>query len=394
MSKGINRILFFNEPIVAAALFALCLFATSCDKDTNTSTPESPNSKTIIENPELINDPVPVDSSLMKKIKLFFDQQLDKSFFSGTILIAKDDNIYYEACQGLGNYKRRNDSICMTSTFQLASATKPFTSFAILRLISQKKLALTDTVNQILPDFNFKGITVEMLLSHFSGLPNYMYFTDEHWGYTEGSITNHDVLKLFNEHGIKTNARPNSRFYYNNTNYLVLASIIEHISHIPYETYMRDSIFLPIGMENTRIFNNENRSELVNATYGHLGNLRPLYYDYLDGVVGDKGMYSNVYDLMKFDQALYDGKLVPRKLLEEAFTPREKAETHGGSYGLGWRLKSNENFKQIIYHSGWWKGYKSLFIRVPEAHGTIIILSNSVRGSFFHVDELVNLFAE
>ncbi|MCX6180901.1 MAG: serine hydrolase, partial [Bacteroidetes bacterium] len=87
-------------------------------------------------------------------------------------------------------------------------------------------------------------------------------------------------------------------------------------------------------------------------------------------------------------------KLVPKNLLDIAFTPHEKAATHGGSYGLGWRLKSNENFKQIVYHSGWWKGFKSLFIRVPEAHATIIILSNSVRGSFFHVNDLVNLFAE
>ncbi len=370
----------------------MCLFVVSCGEESATGT-ASNTRKSDIEEVPVFHEPVPVDSAMARKIKEFFENHLDNSFFSGTILIAKDDNIYYESCQGLGNYKRKNDSICMTSTFQLASATKPFTSFAILRLISQGKLALTDTVNQILPEFSFPGITVEMLLSHFSGLPNYMYFTDEHWGYTEGSITNQDVLRLFKEHGVKS-ARPNSHFYYNNTNYLVLASIIEHISKMPYETYMRDSIFLPTGMENTRIFNNQNRTELINATYGHLGDLRPLYYDYLDGVVGDKGMYSNVYDLLKFDQALYDCKLVPKRLLDIAFTPHEKAETHGGSYGLGWRLRSNENFKQIVYHSGWWKGYKSLFIRVPEAHGTIIILSNSIRGSFFHVDELVNLFAE
>ena len=393
MSKGINRILFFNKTIVSAVLFLLCLFG-SCDEGSTPPSPANTNANDSIKEIIVEREPVPVDSVLMGKIKMFFAKHLDNSFFSGTILIAKDDNIYFESCKGLGNYKRKTDSIRMTSTFQLASATKPFTSFAILRLISQGKLALTDTVNQILPDFNFKGITVEMLLSHFSGLPNYMYFTDEHWGYTEGSITNHDVLKLFKEHGVKSNGKPNSHFYYNNTNYLVLASIIEHVSHMPYETYMLDSIFLPIGMKNTRIFNNQNRSELVNPTYGHLGDLRPLYYDYLDGVVGDKGMYSNVYDLLKFDQALYDCKLVPKHLLEIAFTPHEKAETHGGSYGLGWRLKSNENFHQIVYHSGWWKGFKSLFIRVPEAHGTIIILSNSVRGSFFHVNELVNLFAE
>ncbi|MCX6182179.1 MAG: serine hydrolase, partial [Bacteroidetes bacterium] len=307
MSKGIYRNLFFSKSIASSALFFILLLA-SCGEDNSPSTPS--NSKADSETEEVVvkREPVPVDSALMEKIKLFFDKHLDNSFFSGTILIAKDDNIYYESCKGLGNYKQKNDSICMMSTFQLASATKPFTSFAILRLISQGKLSLTDTVNQILPDFHFEGITVEMLLSHFSGLPNYMYFTDEHWGYTEGSITNHDVLKLFKEHGVK-NGKPNSHFYYNNTNYLVLASIIEQVSHMPYETYMLDSIFLPTGMNNTRIFNNQNRSELVKPTYGHLGDLRPLYYDYLDGVVGDKGMYSNVYDLLKFDQALYECKL-------------------------------------------------------------------------------------
>ncbi len=391
MSKGIYS--FFNRP--AALLSSAMLLGTFVLFSCENSEPAKPTQKPkeiVVE----INAPhsVPLDTALAAKVKAFFESHFADNFFSGTVLVAKDDNILYSSCQGLGNYKCKDDSLCLNSNYQLASASKPFTSYAILRLIHTGKLKLTDTVSNILPDFNYKGITVEMLLSHFSGLPNYMYLTDEYWGWDEGSISNNEVLQLFNTHN-PLGARPNSHFYYNNTNYLVLASIIEHLSGMSYEQFMQDSIFTPIGMMNTTIFNNKNRDDLINATYGHKGDLKPIYFDYLDGVVGDKGVFSNVYDLLKFDEALYDCKLVPCSLLEEAWTPRtDSMETAGGAYGLGWRLRNNNKVGKIIFHSGWWKGYRSLFIRVPEVHGTIIILSNSVRGQFFKVSELVNLFAD
>jgi len=391
LSKGIKRKLFQNTTIAVALLILLPALIHSCNQESN-NPPINRNNEVVVNIGSA--EPVPVDAELQKKIEEFFNTHYDETFFSGAILVAKDDNIYYQSCQGLCNYKNKNDSICLRTNFQLASATKPFTSYAILRQIYLGKLKLTDSVHNILPDFKYKGITVEMLLSHFSGLPNYMYMTDEYWGWDEGSISNNDVLQLFNIHN-PISGRPNSHFYYNNTNYLVLASIIEKLTGMSYDKYMKDSIFTPLGMSNTTIFNNKNREELGEATYGHLGDLRPIYYDYLDGVMGDKGMFSNIYDLLKFDQALYDCKLVPCSLLEEAWKPRtDSMETAGGAYGLGWRLRNNKNVGKVVFHSGWWKGYRSLFIRVPEVHGTVIILSNTVRGRFFRVDDLVNLFAK
>lgn len=391
MSKGINRKLLNRLLLLVSGLIVLVISNNACSSEGNSPIIKNGN-EIFVQIPTA--EAVPVDSDLVKKIQQFFEDHFDETFFSGAILVAKDDNIYYQACRGLGNYRDKSDSICLRSNFQLASASKPFTSYAILRQIYLGKLKLTDSVHNILPDFKYKGITVEMLLSHFSGLPNYMYLTDEYWGWDKGSISNNDVLNLFNIHN-PSGGRPNSHFYYNNTNYLVLASIIEKLTGMTYDKYMKDSIFTPLGMNNTCIFNNGNREELQLATYGHLGDLRPIYYDYLDGVMGDKGVFSNLYDLLKFDEALYDCKLVPCSLLEEAWKPRtDSMETAGGAYGLGWRLRNNKDVGKVIFHSGWWKGYRSLFIRVPQVHGTIIILSNTVRGRFFRVDDLVNLFAK
>jgi CubicO group peptidase (beta-lactamase class C family) len=391
LSKGIKRKLFSNLFLTAVVASLLAVSGNSCSSNEPAHIIKSGNEVVVQIHS---NEAVPVDSELVKKIQTFFENHFDETFFSGTVLIAKDDNIYYQACHGLGNYKSKSDSICLRSNFQLASATKPFTSYAILRQIHLGRLKLTDSVHNILPDFKYKGITVEMLLSHFSGLPNYMYLTDEYWGWDKGSISNNDVLSLFSQHN-PSGGRPNSHFYYNNTNYLVLASIIEKLTGMSYDKYMKDSIFTPLGMNNTSIFNNVNREQLQDATYGHLGDLRPIYFDYLDGVMGDKGVFSNIYDLLKFDQALYDCKLVPCSLLEEAWKPRtDSMETAGGAYGLGWRLRNNKSVGKVIFHSGWWKGYRSLFIRVPQVHGTIIILTNTVRGRFFRVDDLVNLFAK
>ena len=391
LSKAIKIKLFRKSLIISVGLALLTVNTHSCNEETSEEVIKKGN-EVIVDIPS--REYIPVDSELVKKIEAFFQNHYDETFFSGTVLVAKDDNIYYQACHGLGNYRSKSDSICLRSNFQLASATKPFTSYAILRQIYLGKLKLTDSVHNILPDFKYKGITVEMLLSHFSGLPNYMYLTDEYWGWDKGSISNNDVLQLFNQHN-PSGGRPNAHFYYNNTNYLVLASIIEKLTGMSYDKYMKDSIFTPLGMNNTCIFHNESRDQLKDATFGHLGDLRPIYFDYLDGVMGDKGVFSNIYDLLKFDQALYDCKLVPCNLLEEAWKPRtDSLETAGGAYGLGWRLRNSKNVGKVIFHSGWWKGYRSLFIRVPQVHGTIIILTNTVRGRFFKVDDLVNLFAK
>ena len=113
---------------------------------------------------------------------------------------------------------------------------------------------------------------------------------------------------------------------------------------------------------------------------------------YLNGVTGDKGVFSTTFDLLKFHMALQSGTILNDSLVQEMYVPRSDFNSKGGSYGLGWRLKvAHDHYPRVVYHLGWWRGYRSYFIRVPESDIAIIILSNLVRGPFLSQEELLDL---
>ena len=110
--------------------------------------------------------------------------------------------------------------------------------------------------------------------------------------------------------------------------------------------------------------------------------------DYLNGVLGDKGIMCSVEDLYKFNQALFSYKIIKKELLEKAFKPMHKDLYKWDNYGLGWRINAKDN---IVYHTGWWKGFRSYYINKIKTKETIIILSNTTRGSFLKLKDLLNL---
>src|SRR5690606_27966889 len=103
-----------------------------------------------------------------------------KSAFNGNVLIAKKGKIIYQNTFGWADYLHK-DSLKITSKFELASVSKPLTALGVLKLAEEEKLRLDQTVNDFFPDFPYLGITIKMLLSHRSGLPNYIYFSEEAW---------------------------------------------------------------------------------------------------------------------------------------------------------------------------------------------------------------------
>ncbi|MCB0742633.1 MAG: serine hydrolase, partial [Ignavibacteriae bacterium] len=113
---------------------------------------------------------------------------------------------------------------------------------------------------------------------------------------------------------------------------------------------------------------------------------------YLNGVVGDKGVYTTVEDMLKFDQALYKGEPVETQTLEEAFEPAHERLYISDNYGFGWRINASDSTNKIVYHTGWWKGFRSYFIRELGKKKTIIVLSNFSAQSIFGTKQLIELF--
>lgn len=327
------------------------------------------------------------------KLDTFFEKKFKATTFNGTVLFAERGRIILKKSYGLADWKKK-DSLTIENTFNLASASKPFTSVAILQLVEQGKINLTDSVEKYIPTFPYIGIDIHQLLSHRSGLSKYDHFCDQPdsiWPDKHKSIHNADVIDIMATIIPQVAYSPNTRHYYSNTNYMLLAQIIENVSGVSYKDYLQTNIFDRCEMNNSVLYNRDNKDELINPVKGYTGNYTECIDIYLNGAVGDKGIYSNVEDMLKFDEALYDGTLLTEESLALAFTEHIDQKNNGQNYGYGFRLTYDDVKGKIPFHTGWWKGFRTYFIRIPKKQQTIIVLSNIKRGPFFNVNDLVNL---
>ncbi len=326
-----------------------------------------------------------------KELRKYFYNRYKKYGFNGAVLFAQNGKVIYEDTFGYIDFVNR-DTLKIDTKFQLASVSKPFTSYAILLLKQQGKLSLQDSVQKYYPKFPYHGVTIRLLLIHKSGLPEYNYFADKYWPNKHIPITNKDVINLMIEKNITRYYLPDKKYNYINTNYAVLASIVEKVSGKLFEDFMKHEIFEPLKMYNTVVYRKGSGKQIENAAIGYRNRRLRAEDHYQNGVVGDKGVYTTVEDLLKFDQALYSGKLVNKKNLEEAFKPAHKRLYINDNYGYGWRINAADSTNKIVYHTGWWKGFRSYFIRELGKKKTIIVLSNISNRSIFSSKQLIDLF--
>lgn len=323
-----------------------------------------------------------------EKIDLFFRVLNKKKQFNGNVLFYKDGRIFKKA-YGTADF-RTGEPLTLDHKFQLASVSKPFTAAAVLMLSKRGLLRLSDSIQVYFPDFPYKNITIELLLTHRSGLGNYMYITDDLWKNKELPLCNDNALDSLIRHRPDPYYRPDQTFNYCNTNYFLLAAVMEKVTGMTYESLMQKYVFNPLGMENTFVYSNMDYLSIPGIAPGHnaFGNVKPDFY--LNGVTGDKGIYSTVEDLFLFDRALTEGKILNENFKELMFLPHSPFDRNHKSYAYGWRIKRLEDI-DVIYHKGWWRGYRSYFLRIPEKDLAIIILNNTTAGSFLSVKELVGL---
>ena len=331
-----------------------------------------------------------LENDFSNKIDTFFTNRFKRGSFNGAVLFADSGRIVYEKAFGYSNFLVK-DSLKTSSIFQLASVSKQFTAFAVMVLKEKGLLDYSDNVKKYFPDFPYEGITIRHLLTHSSGLPNYMHFAEEFWKDKKIYLTNTDVINELKEFKPEICFKPGTRFMYSNTGYCLLASIIEATSGMPYNQFMETNIFRPLGMYDTFVFNYDTRLKDQRIALGHTAGKRLEPFHYQSGVIGDKGIYSTLKDLLIWDQALYNCEIMNNSILDEAFIPAFSNSKSKRNYGYGWRIKMYGKNK-IVYHGGWWKGYRSYFIRSINDHKTIIILINTAARVPFKVDNLLELF--
>ena len=200
----------------------------------------------------------------------------------------------------------------------VASVGKVLTGVTVLRLVNDKKLSLDQKVHTVLPLFPFEDISIRMLLNHRSGLPYYGNFTSRPgiWD-TKKTLKNNDVLHLLATKNIKLDFKPNTRFTYSNTNYVMLALIVEQITKKSFQEAMKELVLEPLKMHNTFVLDNlENKD---NITQSYHANISKMHWDYMDGTYGDKNIYTTARDMLKLDKGLYSDRFLSKTLKDQMF---------------------------------------------------------------------------
>lgn len=331
---------------------------------------------------------------------------------NGVMLVAVRDTVLLEHAYGelclTGQPPRQcmtdNNVITNNTLFDLASISKQFTAVSILQLCSQGLIDLNDTITQYFPDLPYKGVTIKHLLTHTSGIPEYFKFKYTLYGST-AFVDNQQLLRVLEKQKYAKTFPTGTKFEYVNTNYAILAALVAQVSGVPFEEYVHEHIFKPAGMENTCFFtelvgidakhgktyaNVDPKSESVSVqplnevtvpvARGHRKVPVVAEYDRLNGVLGDKGIYSNVEDMLRWANAMFiDYKILPKEWV--ALASQRENQLKDGSlpksiYGYGYRIEESPEHGKLVYHGGLWNGFQNLFVYRPSDNVVIIFLSN------------------
>lgn len=339
-----------------------------------------------------------------------YNELLATHGFNGGIIIAKNGEVLFEDYKGYYNYASKQP-LTANNALHIASVSKTFTAMVVLKLMEEGKLNIDNDVRSYLPNFPYQNITIKALLNHRSGLPNYVHAMENTTTQTftkkgrRGKIvkytrtiktkpsasklvTNQDVLDFFVTKKPALEYVPYTKFRYCNTNYALLALIVEKITNTDFPTYMKQNVFEPLGMKDSYVFSIKDANNYV-PSYKY--NFSPYPIEFLDCVYGDKNVYSTPRDLLAWDKALYTNAFVKEQTLQMAYTPYsfEKPGTH--NYGLGWRLFVYPD-KTIPYHNGWWHGNNAAFTRLVTDTATIIVVGNKYNERIYKAKHFAAVF--
>lgn len=375
---------------VSSLVFLMVLMLASCGGN------NASKQVTVINAADSLLPPAPIPISanaqqfFYKGCKDWYDSALVRAGFNGGIIVAKNGNIVFEAYKGTGHLPGK-DTITANTPFHIASVSKTFTAMAVLKLWQDGKLNIDDEFSKYFPAFNFPGVTIRTLLNHRSGLPNYVYFMEQLGWDKSKFISNQDVLNVMvNRKAELTNiSSANTHFTYCNTNYALLALLIEKVSGFKYPVFLANTFFAPLGMQHTFVFDTSMQLKVC-PSYDWRGRLEA--FNFLDAVYGDKNIYTTARELLIWDRALTSGKFFSKATLEQAYAPYSNEKSGVRNYGLGWRMNIYPSGKKMIYHNGWWHGNNASFVRLLADSATIIVVGNKFNKNIYHAKDMAAIF--
>ena len=327
----------------------------------------------------------------VKKLDDFFSAFAKNRDFNGNVLIAEKGRIIYEKSFGYADFPRRRLNT-KNALFPFASISKTITATAILQQVEKGEMRLSDPVVKFLPAFPYPEITVRHLLSHTSGLPPYnAFFEALRKAEPKKVFTNDDFMAGLNADRKPLIYRSGESWNYDNTNFIVLALILEKVSGEKYEDYIEKHILEPAGMRETFFFQdlfdsskNNIRNLVIPHWYPRLYSAAPVRADSIAYLVDYWKSYhfsgfgeyvGTARDLLKYDRALAAGTLVSEKALSEAFAPVKlnNGKENAGNYGLGWTILKDDSLGKTVFHAGGSIGLSCVLFRNIAKDQTVIL---------------------
>ena len=317
--------------------------------------------------------------SLLKRLNKRHD-------FHGTILVAKKGKLVFKNHIGYADFRKKS-KLSDSSIYQLASVSKQFTAASIMILKERNQLKLTDTITKFFPKFPFKNITIQHLLNHTSGLPNYFWVAENEWD-KEKAPTNNEMMKFLETSKVSKFSWPGRKFDYSNTGYFVLASVIENISGLSYAEFLNKNIFEPLNMNNSFAFSFQNDTLRSNQLIGYRlyrgWRHRTIPNTINDAIVGDKNIYASGEDLLKWINGLNEGKIISKESLNLMYTKGKTKYGRKFPYGFGFRIND-----QIVYHFGKWNGFSTGITQYQEEELVVIILEHTSYRSMNYLNKKI-----
>jgi len=318
-----------------------------------------------------------------EQIQKLIESYQKQGTFNGSVLVAQKGDVIYSGGAGLANLEWNVKNTAGTK-FYLASITKTFTSVTVMKLIDQGKLTLDTKLSDVLKWYRTdtgNKVTIRHLLNHTSGIANYLNMKGKSISQVADDFGTAPIDKLaFAKKYCQGDFEfePGTQWNYNNTAYLLLGLIIEQVSGKSYENAVADFIFKPLGMTNSGDIQAHQYDVFPGMATGYMRNftdfVHPPYWN-MSTSYAQGSIYSNVYDLLKFDQALYDPNFLSKASYDAMFTPNLN------NYGCGWELRESpigkdKAVKKIRTHEGFLFAWHTRFYQIPDDQYLIVILSN------------------
>lgn len=323
------------------------------------------------EDPETLTLATQIDSIVQAKF--------EAGEFHGGLLVARGDNVLYRGAVGMAD---RAEGVPNTpeTPYPIHSITKPFTAVIILQLVNEGVLDLSGSLQQYVPDYGgiaSDQITLHHLLSHTSGIPDYLFAIPGYLGPEPPNLPRDSVLTLIGSMPLEF--EPGAGFGYSNTGYVLLARVIEEVTGKSLAVALEERIFDPLGMSDSHWQDTEVGEGIAVQYRGDgeapVGTLFP----------GEAGIVSTLDDMHRFASALGSDQLLPAAMWELAFTPHGLPENatrfhpaHGSPYGYGFGLPEALEMR-VVQHGGLGSGGTTMLQRDINGDG-ILLLWNNVDG--------------